>query len=63
MHGATFPSALSVRYRFVTETDDRSWADALCAAGFDVWALDFLGFGDSERWPAMAGPAAAQPPL
>src|SRR3546814_9447312 len=31
VHGATFPSALSVRYRFVTETDDRSWADALCA--------------------------------
>src|SRR3546814_5803126 len=56
VHGATFPSALSVRYRFVTETDERSWADALCAAGFDVWALDFLGFGDSERWPAMAGP-------
>ena len=33
VHGATFPSALSVAHRF----DGRSWRDALCEAGFDVW--------------------------
>jgi pimeloyl-ACP methyl ester carboxylesterase len=43
LHGATFPSALSIAFRFA----GRSWRDALCEAGFDVWALDFLGFGGS----------------
>ena len=37
VHGATFPSALSIAHRF----DGRSWRDELCAAGFDVWGLDF----------------------
>lgn len=62
VHGATFPSALSVAYRFGIGTGRGSWRDALHAAGFDVWALDFLGYGGSDRWPAMAGPAAAEPP-
>jgi NADPH:quinone reductase-like Zn-dependent oxidoreductase len=43
VHGATFPSALSIAHRF----DGRSWRDALCQAGFDVWGLDFYGFGHS----------------
>jgi pimeloyl-ACP methyl ester carboxylesterase len=59
VHGATFPSALSVAHRF----QDGSWRDALCAAGLDVWALDFLGFGHSDREPAMAEPAAENGPL
>jgi pimeloyl-ACP methyl ester carboxylesterase len=54
VHGATFPSALSVAHRF----DGVSWRDALCAAGFDVWALDFLGFGESDRF---AEPVAGVP--
>ena len=45
VHGLSFPSALSIAYRF----DGRSWADHLTDAGFDVWALDFLGFGGSDR--------------
>jgi len=59
VHGATFPSALSVAYRF----SGHSWRDALCAAGFDVWGLDFYGFGLSDRYPQMAEAAAAHPPL
>jgi len=59
VHGATFPSALSVAHRF----DGRSWRDALCDAGFDVWGLDFYGFGHSDRYPEMDQPAADHAPL
>ena len=59
LHGATFPSALSVAFRF----DGVSWRDALCRAGFDVWALDFLGFGGSDRYPEMEAHADAHTPL
>ncbi len=60
VHGGTFPSALSIAHRF----DGRSWRDALCAAGFHVWALDFHGFGClSDAYPEMADPADAVPPL
>ena len=50
VHGATFPSALSIAHRFGA----RSWRDALCAAGFDVWGFDFYGFGHSDRYPEMS---------
>lgn len=60
VHGGTFPSGLSVAHRF----DGRSWRDALCAAGFHVWGLDFHGFGRlSDPYPEMSGPAEAGPPL
>jgi pimeloyl-ACP methyl ester carboxylesterase len=59
VHGATFPSALSVAHRF----SDGSWRDALVQAGFDVWALDFLGFGGSDRYREMDGPPDAAGPL
>jgi pimeloyl-ACP methyl ester carboxylesterase len=52
VHGGTFPSGLSISHRF----DGRSWRDELCARGFDVWSLDFLGFGGSDHYPAMAEP-------
>jgi pimeloyl-ACP methyl ester carboxylesterase len=55
VHGGTFPSALSIAHRF----DGRSWRDELCDAGFDVWGLDFYGFGASDRYPEMNAPAAA----
>jgi pimeloyl-ACP methyl ester carboxylesterase len=45
VHGATFPSALSIAHRF----DGHSRRDALNEAGFDVWALDFYGFGHSAE--------------
>ncbi len=59
VHGATFPSALSVGYRF----DGRSWADHLHGHGFDVWAFDFAGFGGSTRPAAMNAPAAGALPV
>ena len=59
IHGASFPSALSIAHRF----DGYSWRDALNAAGFDVWGLDFQGFGFSDRYPAMAHPSDGAPPL
>jgi len=59
VHGATFPSALSIAHRF----DGRSWRDALCAAGFHVWGFDFSGFGLSDPYPEMREPADAHPPL
>lgn len=45
VHGATFPSGLSVAYQFA----GRSWMDDLADRGFDAWAFDFAGYGDSER--------------
>jgi hypothetical protein len=59
IHVATFPSALSIAYRF----DGRSWRDALCDAGFSVWGLDFYGFGYSDRYPEMSQPADVSAPL
>jgi pimeloyl-ACP methyl ester carboxylesterase len=60
VHGGTFASALSVAHRF----DGRSWRDDLCGAGFDVWGLDFHGFGGfSDPYPEMAEPATAHEPL
>lgn len=58
VHGATFPSLLADGYRI----HGRSWMDDLSEAGFDVWALDFLGYGASDRYPEMAQPAGANPP-
>jgi pimeloyl-ACP methyl ester carboxylesterase len=59
VHGGTFPSALSIAHRF----DGRSWRDELCDCGFDVWGLDFLGFGAADRYPEMAEPAERNPVL
>ncbi len=60
VHGGTFPSALSVAHRF----DGRSWRDVLCAAGYDVWALDFHGFGAlSDPHPEMSEAADRHPAL
>ena len=50
IHGATFPSALSFAYPL----DGRSWMDDIAAAGFDAWALDFIGYGEADRWPATS---------
>jgi len=57
VHGATFPSALSVGYRF----DGRSWLDDLAAHGFDAWAFDFVGFGGSDRYAEMCGACEGSP--
>jgi len=59
VHGATFPSALSIAHRF----DGKSWRDSLNEAGFDVWGLDFYGFGYSDRYPEMDQPAVDNAPV
>jgi pimeloyl-ACP methyl ester carboxylesterase len=59
VHGATFPSELSIAHRF----DDRSWRDELCAAGFHVWGFDFHGYGNSDPYPAMSEPPEGREPL
>jgi pimeloyl-ACP methyl ester carboxylesterase len=59
VHGATFPSALSVGFDF----GGGSWLDDWQARGFDAWAFDFAGFGESGRYDAMREPASRHPPL
>ena len=59
VHGATFPSARSIAHRF----DGYSWRDDLNAAGFDVWGLDFAGFGGSDRYSEMVASPEHQAPL
>lgn len=53
VHGATFPSSLAVFWR----EGSLSWSDTLTRAGFDVFAIDLLGYGASDRYPEMDGPA------
>src|SRR5262245_29984327 len=59
VHGATFPSALSLFWRF----DGESWADKLVDAGFDAWGFDFIGFGGSSRPAAMSRDSAEEAPI
>src|ERR1700722_9430744 len=59
VHGGTFPSALSIAHRF----GGRSWRDELVAAGFQVWGLDFQGFGASDSYPEMSESPENQPAL
>lgn len=49
LHGSSFPSQLSFNFKM----NDESWMDHLCGKGFDVYALDFLGYGYSDRYPEM----------
>jgi pimeloyl-ACP methyl ester carboxylesterase len=58
IHGMAFPAWPAVGFR----VDGWSWMDDLSAAGFDAWALDFAGYGGSERYPEMDAPADAHPP-
>ena len=57
VHGATFPSGLSIAHRF----DGHSWRDELNGAGFQVWGLDFIGYGGSDRHPEMFESADCKP--
>ena len=52
LHGGTLPSGASSAFRM----DGHSWMDDLSDAGFDVWALDYLGYGGSDRYPEMSAP-------
>ncbi len=57
VHGATFPSALSVAWRM----NGQSWLDYLQSAGIDAWAFDFAGYGASQRPAVFSEPADAHP--
>jgi len=59
LHGATFPSGNAAGWKI----DGRSWMDELASAGYDVYALDFLGYGESDRYPEMASDSPAGTPL
>ena len=50
IHGASFPSALASGFRM----NGISWQDNLVKAGYDVFALDFLGYGKSDRYNYMS---------
>ena len=58
LHGATFPSALSIAHRF----DGRSWRDELNAAGFHVWGLDFIGYGVTDTLTSAVDQQHMNPP-
>jgi len=49
IHGASFPSELAAGFRM----SENSWMDDLAEAGYDVYALDFLGYGKSDRYGFM----------
>jgi pimeloyl-ACP methyl ester carboxylesterase len=59
VHGSSFGAKLS----FAFAMDGRSWVDHLTCAGFTVYTLDFLGYGDSDRYPEMVQHHKAAPPL
>jgi len=49
VHGATFPSGNAAAWKI----QGTSWMDDLAEHGYDVYALDFLGYGESDDYPEM----------
>lgn len=49
LHGSSFPSSLAFGFKMA----DYSWIDNLTENGYDVYALDFLGYGHADRYPEM----------
>jgi pimeloyl-ACP methyl ester carboxylesterase len=52
--GAAVPVSGNPDYPF---TPGRSLMTALAETGLDVWALDYYGYGESDRYPQMQQPA------
>ncbi|MBO9205475.1 MULTISPECIES: alpha/beta fold hydrolase [Niastella] len=59
LHGSSFPSALAFDFKM----DNYSWMDNLAENGYDVYALDFLGYGHSDRYPEMLHRSAIGVPV
>jgi pimeloyl-ACP methyl ester carboxylesterase len=59
LQGAGVPVSGNADYPF----GGRSMLGALAESGFDVWAMDYYGFGESDRYPEMAQAAGSHPPL
>jgi pimeloyl-ACP methyl ester carboxylesterase len=49
IHGSSFPVELSFGFRM----KGYSWMDDLAEAGYEIYGLDFLGYGASDRYPEM----------
>ena len=49
IHGSSFPSSLSFGFNMC----GYSWMDELAQNGIESFALDFLGYGNSDRYPQM----------
>lgn len=49
IHGSSFPSALSFGFRM----NHYSWMDHLTENGYTAFGLDFLGYGNADRYPEM----------
>lgn len=58
IHGATFSGTAT----FDLALDGTSWMDWMAKRGYDVYALDIRGYGQSSRPPAFAQPADANGP-
>jgi pimeloyl-ACP methyl ester carboxylesterase len=60
VHGASFPTLLASGFEF---SPGDSWIHDAARHGYLACGLDFLGFGDSSRPPAMRGPANGAAPV
>lgn len=49
LHGSSFPSALSFGFKM----NNYSMLDSMSDSGYEVYALDFLGYGNSDRYNEM----------
>ncbi|HEY0682301.1 MAG TPA: alpha/beta fold hydrolase [Steroidobacter sp.] len=59
LHGATFPSGNAAAWKI----DGKSWMHDLAEHGYDVYSLDFLGYGESDNYPEMVSEDASGPAL
>ncbi|GGA15267.1 alpha/beta hydrolase [Dyella caseinilytica] len=60
IHGASFPTLLASGFQF---SPGDSWIHDAAKHGYLSCGLDFLGFGDSSRPPAMLRPAEGAAPV
>lgn len=59
IHGASFPSELAAGFRM----KGYSWMDQLAKQGYDVFALDHLGYGAADRYAEMSDSTSLTGPL
>jgi pimeloyl-ACP methyl ester carboxylesterase len=57
LHGSSFPAALSFDFKM----NGYSWMDNVVENGYDAYALDFLGYGNADRYPEMESNTNSKP--